>query len=150
MVKADCIKRQIKDMKKLIAILMLAVMIMLPAEAKKKNKSEDGNALIVFNEESHDFGIINTDKGVVTHEFEFVNQGNAPLVLTSVTAECGCTRPEYPKNPIAPGKKGKIRVNFIPQGYQGSFSKNVKVKSNGSKKMKVLKITGIVNPNGKK
>lgn len=137
-------------MKKIIALLMLAVLVILPAEAKKKNKSDDGNALISFIEESHDFGILNTDKGVVSHEFEFVNQGNAPLVLISVTAECGCTRPEYPKNPIAPGKKGIIKVNFIPAGYEGSFSKNIKVKSNGSKKIKVLKITGIVNPNGKK
>ena len=137
-------------MKKIIALLMLAVMVIMPAEAKKKNKSDDGNALISFVEESHDFGILNTDKGVVSHEFEFVNQGNSPLVLVSVTADCGCTRPEYPKNPKAPGKKGKIKVNFIPAGYNGSFSKNIKVKSNGSKKMKVLKITGIVNPNGKK
>lgn len=137
-------------MKKLIAILMLAMLIIIPAEAKKKTKTDDGNALIHFTEETHDFGMLNTDKGVVSTEFEFINQGNSPLVIYSVTADCGCTRPEYPKNPIAPGKKGKIKVNFIPRGYVGSFSKNVKVKSNGSKKMKVLKITGIVNPNGEK
>ena len=125
---------------------MLAIAIAIPAGAKKKNNAE-GNALIHFTEETHDFGLINNDKGVVSTEFEFTNQGNAPLVILSATADCGCTRPEYPKNPIAPGKKGKIKVNFIPAGYLGSFSKNIKVKSNGSKKMKVLKITGTVNPN---
>lgn len=134
-------------MKKLLSILMVALLIAaVPAEAKK-NKNSDGNALIAFSKESHDFGIINDDNGFVSTEFEFVNQGNAPLVIISATADCGCTRPEFPKNPIAPGKKGKIKVNFIPKGYIGSFTKNVKVKSNGSKKLKILKITGVVNPN---
>lgn len=134
-------------MKKVIGILILAMVMVIPAGAKKKNNAEDGNALIQFTEETHDFGILKTDKGTVSTEFEFINAGNAPLVIVSATADCGCTRPEYPKNPIAPGKKGKIKVNFIPAGYVGSFSKNIKVKSNGSKKMKVLKITGTVNPN---
>lgn len=133
-------------MKKLIPILMLALLIASPAMAKKK-KTNDGNAIITFTKESHDFGIISDDKGAVSTEFEFINQGNAPLVIFSATADCGCTRPEYPKNPVAPGKKGKIKVNFIPKGYLGSFTKNVKIKSNGSSKTKVLKITGVVNPN---
>lgn len=133
-------------MKKIILMILVALMAAAPADARKK-KNTDGNALIAFTNETHDFGIITNDTGVVTTEFEFTNQGNAPLVITSATADCGCTRPEYPKNPIAPGKKGKIKVNFIPKGYTGSFTKNVKVKSNGSSKTKVLKITGVVNPN---
>lgn len=133
-------------MKKIIALLMIAALIGVGAADAKKKKTE-GNALISFTTETHDFGILDASKGAVHTEFEFTNQGNGPLVLTSVTADCGCTRPEYPKNPIAPGKKGKIKVNFIPQRGMGSFTKNIKVKSNGSKKMKVLKITGIVNPN---
>ncbi len=133
-------------MKKLLPILMLVLLIAAPADARKK-KNSDGNALIAFTTESHDFGIINGDKDFVSTEFEFINKGNAPLVISRVTADCRCTRPDYPKNPIAPGKKGKIKVSFVPQGYVGSFNKNVKVKSNGSKKIKVLKITGVVNPN---
>lgn len=133
-------------MKKMILVTLLALLAIAPAEAKKK-KNTEGNALIAFVTESHDFGIMSDDKGVVSTEFEFTNQGNAPLVITSAKADCGCTRPEFPKNPIAPGKSGKIKVNFIPKGYLGGFTKNVKVKSNGSPKMKVLKITGVVNPN---
>lgn len=134
-------------MKRIISLLIIVLLAggFGIAEAKKKNK--DGNALISFTAKSHDFGIIDAAKGAVHTEFEFTNQGNAPLVLYSVTADCGCTRPEYPKNPIAPGKKGKIKVNFIPQAGMGSFKKNIKVKSNGSKKMVVLTINGIVNPN---
>lgn len=132
-------------MKKILPILLLALIMAAPAESKKKKNN--GNALIVFTTKTHDFGIISDDRGVVSTEFEFINQGNAALVISEVKADCGCTRPEYPKNPIDPGKKGKIKVNFIPKGYLGSFSKNVKVKSNGSKKIDVLKIQGTVNPN---
>ncbi len=134
-------------MKKIITILMTLLLLGGAAEADAKKKKDSGNALISFTTQNYDFGIIDPSKGAVHTEFEFVNQGNAPLVLSDVTADCGCTRPEYPKNPIAPGNKGKIKVNFIPQRGMGSFSRNIKVKSNGSKKIKVLNITGIVNPN---
>ncbi len=134
-------------MKKIFALLIVTLLLTIPAEAKKNKNKDGGNAVISFVTQTHDFGIIPADKKLVTTEFEFINQGNAPLVIISANADCGCTRPEYPKNPIAPGKKGKIKVNFIPTGYMGSFTKNIKVRSNGSKKMKVLKITGIVNPN---
>ncbi len=137
---------------KIAKILLLLVMmagVPFVSEAKK-NKNTDGNALITFNRESHDFGIIPENGGAVTTEFEFINTGNAPLVIYSANADCGCTRPQYPKNPIAPGKKGKIKVSFLPKGYMGSFVKNVKVKSNGSSKTKVLKISGTVNPNKEK
>lgn len=137
-------------MKKLgiIFALIAALVCSVNVDAKKK-KNADGNPLIQFTETSHNFGTINRDKPVST-EFEFINAGNAPLVIYDATADCGCTRPEYPKNPIAPGKKGKIKVTFLPNSYVGSFMKNVKVKSNASKKTQVLKISGIVNPNNDK
>ena len=77
----------------MILVTLLALLAIAPAEAKKK-KNTEGNALIAFVTESHDFGIISDDKGVVSTEFEFTNQGNAPLVITSAKADCGCTRPE--------------------------------------------------------
>ena len=123
---------------------LLAIAIAVPAQAKKKQT--DGTPVMQFEKESHDFGVIPA-KGAVKTEFEFVNTGNAPLVIFDATADCGCTRPEFPKNPIAPGKKGKIKVTFIPVGYRGGFVKNVKVKSNSKPKTKVLKISGTVNPN---
>ena len=85
-------------MKKMILVTLLALLAIAPAEAKKK-KNTEGNALIAFVTESHDLGIISDDKGVVSTEFEFTNQGNAPLVITSAKADCGCTRPEFPKTP---------------------------------------------------
>ncbi len=134
------------NLKKFLTIALAVTILALPAVAKKK-KNEGGKPMITFTEQTHDFGIIPQDKNFVTTEFEFTNTGNAPLVIYDTTAECGCTRPSYPKNPIAPGKSGKIKVNFIPKGYLGGFTKSVKVRSNASSKPKVLKITGTVNPN---
>lgn len=133
------------NLKKYIVAGLAIALLAMPMDAKKKK--DEGKPLISFTEQSHDFGMIQKDKDFVTTEFEFTNTGNGPLVIYDVTAECGCTRPSYPKNPIAPGKTGKIKVNFIPKGYFGGFTKSLKVKSNASSKPKVLKITGTVNPN---
>ena len=62
---------------------------------------------IDFVETEHDFGIIKQGERV-SHTFIFTNNGNSDLILNNVSASCGCTVPEYDKNPIAPGKDGKI------------------------------------------
>lgn len=129
---------------KSLATLLLITLLLLPAAAKKKN---GGNPVMTMTESTYDFGIIPEKGGPVSHEFEFTNTGNGPLVILNATADCGCTRPEYPKNPIAPGKKGKIKVTFLPKNYAGGFVKNVKIKTNAKPKMKVIKISGTVNPN---
>lgn len=128
---------------KTILLLLALVVTVMPAAAKKDKHPE-----ITFAENSFDFGIIKENGGAVSHEFEFTNTGKGPLVIYNATADCGCTRPEYPKHPILPGKSGKIKVTFMPKGYRGGFVKNVKIKSNAKPgKMKVLKISGTVNPN---
>lgn len=132
---------------KVIAILFAVAIAVQPVNAKKKKSDESGNPVISFAEQTHDFGIIPADKNFVSTEFEFTNTGNAPLVIIEAKAECGCTRPSYPTHPIAPGKKGKIKVTFNPHGYSGGFTKSVKLKTNAGSKVKVLKITGVVNPN---
>ena len=102
-------------------------------------------AVMTFAEKTYDFGSIKEADGPVTHVFEFTNTGSEPLVIINVNASCGCTRPEYPKEPIMPGKKGKIKVTFNPAGRPGEFSKEVKIRTNGSKRP-VLRITGTVIP----
>lgn len=123
-----------------IAVALLAVAVM-PVEAKKRN---DGKARIAFAQSTHDFGTIKEKKGPVSYEFEFTNEGNGNLVIIDATAECGCTRPEFPKNPIAPGKKGKIKVTYNPLGRPGSFDKTVTVKTNGDPRKVRLRIRGTV------
>lgn len=132
-------------MKKLIIILTVVAVALVSFGAQAK-KEKGGNAIIKFTEQTHNFGTIKEEKGPVTHEFEFINTGNGNLVIVDATAECGCTRPDYPKNPIAPGKKGKVKVTYNPAGRPGSFDKVVTVRTNGSPKKVRLKIKGSVIP----
>lgn len=127
---------------KKILVALLAMILPLAVMARKKDS--EGQAKISFEETVHDFGTIPENKGGVSHEFEFVNAGNGNLVILDATAQCGCTRPEYTKNPVAPGKKSKIKVTFNPLGRPGSFEKTVTVKTNGSPSKTRLKIKGIV------
>lgn len=118
-------------------------MVATVAGAKKKN--DDGKAVVNFKEVVWDFGTIANDKPA-SHDFEFVNDGTGNLVILNATAECGCTRPEYPDKPVAPGKKGKVKVTYNPVGRPGSFEKTVTVKTNGDPKKVRLKIRGTVAP----
>lgn len=110
-----------------------------------------GEPAISFAETSYDFGTIAEDGGNVTHEFEFTNTGDEPLMIVSATASCGCTRPSFPKKPVKPGNVGKIKVTYMPAGRPGEFVKTVTIKSNAKKNKTVkLKIKGNVIPKEKK
>lgn len=126
------------------AVFAAVILLALPADAKKKKSG--GNAIASFTETVFDFGNIKEDGGPVSHDFEFVNTGNGNLVILDATAECGCTRPEYPKNPVAPGKKNKIRVTYNPIARPGAFTKQVTVRTNGDQRKIRLKIRGNVIP----
>lgn len=108
-----------------------------------KKKTAEGTPAISFAETVWDFGTIPNDRPA-THSFEFTNDGTGNLVILDATAECGCTRPEIPEKPVAPGKKGKVKVSFNPIGRPGSFEKTVTVKTNGQPKKVRLKIRGVV------
>ncbi len=104
------------------------------------------NAKITFSEESFDFGTVPEEKGTVTHEFSFTNTGAQPLILQNVKASCGCTTPEWTKDPVLPGKKGTIKVTYNPSGRPGPFNKSVTVTSNAENASAVLIIKGTVTP----
>lgn len=133
----------------LITLVTLGVTVPQVCAAPKKDKTEakaEGPAITFFDRE-YDFGNIREDGGPVTHEFEFMNTGDAPLIIISATASCGCTRPKYPTEPIKPGKKGVIRVTYLPEGRPGEFYKSVKVRTNATKAKKFsLRICGTVIP----
>lgn len=129
--------------KKFIVGIMTLLLLAMPMLLDAKNK---GVAKIEFNEYSYDFGIVQEKNGLVSHEFEFTNVGDGNLIIIEATATCGCTRPEYPQHPIAPGKKGKIKVTYNPIGRQGAIDRVVTVKTNGSPKKVRLKLKGNVVP----
>ena len=70
------------------------------------------NADIKFDKTTHDFGKFSENSPVVSCVFTFTNIGDAPLVIHQAVASCGCTVPEYTKEPIQPGKKGTIKVTY--------------------------------------
>lgn len=82
-----------------------------------------------FGEKLHDFGTIK-DGDVVEHVFAFVNEGEAPLVITDAKATCGCTVPEWPKEPIPVGGSGEIKVRFNSKGKPGIQNKTVTLTAN--------------------
>lgn len=133
---------------KFLIIIILSIILAIPAEARKKDK-ENGKGSASFTSQLFDFGTIREDCGSVSHNFEFVNTGNGNLVINEAKAECGCTRPDYPKAPIAPSKKGKIKVTFLPAGRPGAFEKTVTVNTNGNPRKIRLKIKGNVIPSKK-
>ena len=82
-----------------------------------------------FAEESHDFGTVK-DGDVVEHVFAFVNEGEAPLIISDAKATCGCTVPEWPKQPIPVGGSGEIKVRFNSKNKPGVQNKTVTLTAN--------------------
>lgn len=133
-----------KALHNLEALVLMALICIIPSFSAAAEKQ--GKAIIDFSGKVHDFGSIREDGGPVSYDFEFVNNGDANLVIVSAKAQCGCTKPEFPQQPIAPGKKGKIKVTYAPLGRPGAFEKTVTVMTNGKPKKIALKIRGTVIP----
>jgi Protein of unknown function (DUF1573) len=97
--------------------------------------------------DSYDFSKIK-EGPVAEHVFEFTNVGKEPLIIQSASASCGCTTPEWPKEPILPGKSGKITVHYNTQGRPGPFTKTVFLQDNAAheKDRYELIIKGEVEP----
>jgi hypothetical protein len=126
-------------MKTLFSFLF-ALALALPVLAQTETKDKPA---IKFKSENHDFGKI-TEGVQATHEFEFVNTGKGALIISNVAASCGCTTPDWTREPIAPGKTGKIKAVYNSQGRPGQFTKQVTVTSNAAEATKVLTISGLV------
>lgn len=101
-------------------------------------------AVISSEQATHDFGEIKEADGKIAHTFTISNTGDAPLVITRVIASCGCTTPEWTKEPIAAGKTGSITITFDPANRPGPFAKTISVYSNGKTGSFILTIRGEV------
>lgn len=124
-----------------VALVMLVAPMLMLAESA---------ASIKFETTKVDVGHIRSNGGSETFDYPFVNAGDSPLVIVSVSnGGCGCTRPNFPKAPIAPGGNGKISITFDPTGRSGNLSREVKVRTNGKPKTVTLKFKGVVIPSGK-
>jgi hypothetical protein len=120
-------------------ILLIASAFIVGLTASAQQKADD---IIKVKSEKFDFGKIKQNVPVTTY-FEFTNTSDKPLVIESATASCGCTTPEYAKEPIAPNATTKIKVGYNAAAM-GSFTKPVTVKFAGVQDPKVVTITGEV------
>jgi hypothetical protein len=96
-----------------------------------------------FAQMKHDFGTIkqHTENEYV---FTFSNDGDKPLIIETATGSCGCTVPEFPREPIAPGATGEIRVMYKPGAQEGLQNKTVTVVANTSPRETRLNISANV------
>ena len=99
------------------------------------------NATIAFEKSTFNFGKIKQGEKV-THEFKFTNSGTDPLIISDASASCGCTVPAFPKEPIAPGKDGIIKVVFDSEGKDGMQNKVVTITSNASQPITEIYLQG--------
>ncbi len=133
-------------MKKILSIAVLMIFALsvsaqdatTPEKPKKVKEPE-----ITFEKLVHDYGqIYQNDNGEC--EFQFKNTGKADLILTNCRSSCGCTVPEWPRDPIAPGKKAVIKVKYNTSRL-GVINKSITVESNATNNRVVLNIKGNVN-----
>lgn len=115
----------------------------LVTNPKSATHASDNQAAIKFDKEEHDFGSLLQGE-VVSYSFYFTNTGNQPLIITSVGSSCGCTVGDYPREPIAPGEKGNIKVTYDSKGHRGFQSRSLTVMSNTMPAKTVLRIKGKV------
>ena len=144
-------------MNKLILATVLTGLLLSSCQSDKV-KSENVDSSMVdpknppvleFTESVYDFGTISQGERV-KHTYFFKNTGKSPLVIHSAQGSCGCTIPEWPKEPIQPGEEGKIEVSFNSEYKSGHQEKMVTILANTKPTKTFLKITGeVVVPDNK-
>ena len=130
-------------MKKLI--LTFCLLFVAAATTNKVSAQIEKGAKIEFMKETHDYGSIKYDADPYC-TFEFKNTGNEPLIISNAKGSCGCTVPEWSKEPIAPGAAGSIRVKYDTK-RPGPINKSVTIDSNAiNEPSKIIRIKGEVGP----
>lgn len=127
------------------ALFSLVVMFVGLSAFNKVDAQIETGPKIEFSKETHDYGTVKYGAdGTCT--FEFKNNGNEPLIISNAKGSCGCTVPEWPKEPIAPGAKGSIKVKYDTK-RPGAINKSVTITSNAvNEPTKVIRIKGNVLP----
>jgi hypothetical protein len=109
----------------------------------------EGAAALTFSKKEHDFGTIN-EGDIVETTFSFKNTGKTELIITNATATCGCTVPEWPREPIVVGGSGEIKVKFNSSGKPNNQRKTVTLTTNTAQGKETVVIKAQVIPKTKK
>lgn len=107
-------------------------------------ETESPSASFQFEQNIYDFGTI-TDGDVVNHRFVFKNSGDVDLIIANASASCGCTVPDWPRNPIKKGDTASINVTFNSNGKSGLVEKSITITANTRPTQTMLVIKGTVN-----
>ena len=124
------------------AVTMLASVWVFAQNATTPPAVNKNAPTINFDKTTHDYGTV-TKGGDGTCEFKFKNTGVEPLILSNVTSSCGCTVPEWPREPILKGKSNVIKVKYDTNRI-GPINKTVTVTSNATNSPIQLHIIGTV------
>ena len=149
-------------MKRIVTALSVVTLLFMSTSCKDKaiSKIDSNNVEVAsnrdatqkkvpvmeFEESEHDFGTIEQGTPQET-VFRFTNTGDAPLIITNAKSSCGCTVPNPPKDPIAPGDTGEMVVKFNGSG-QNQVTKTITVTANTAKGSELLRIKAFVKPKG--
>jgi len=101
--------------------------------------------VMAFDKALHDFGDIKAGEKV-SYSFRFVNRGRRDLIIQNASGSCGCTVPDFPKEPIPPGREGFIRVLFNSEGKNGIQEKQVTVLANTLPNTNEIRIKASIIP----
>lgn len=146
-------------MKRISLFVLLGTALVFSNCSKVEKKGEQKQAdskmpvFALIDSASFDFGTIE-EGAIVEHDFKFRNDGEYPLILNNISSSCGCTTPEWPKDPIAPKQTSSIKVRFDSKHKAGPQVKTVTVYANTEPAYSELRLKGIVNaapkPEGEK
>jgi hypothetical protein len=133
-------------MKKILSALFVIAFVFSFVSCTNKNDKklnqvavQNGVATLVFQKTEHDFGTV-LEGEKVTYAFQFENKGTSDLNLLSVGTSCGCTASEYPRDPIKPGKSGKIQITFDSSRRIGMQHKQITIRSNTDPALTILNV----------
>ena len=117
------------------------------AATPAETKPDPGTPLpvIKFSDMNYDFGTIK-EGDVVDHTFEFTNTGDAPLIIQEAKPSCGCTVPDWSKEPVPVGGKGYIKASFNSNGHPNMQNKTITVTANTWPKQTTLMFKAMVTP----
>jgi len=115
---------------------------------ERDSKIRMGGAKMKFEKTEHDFGTIN-EGDVVETVFNFTNNGKSELIISKAKASCGCTVPDWPKEPIMPGESGEIKVKFNSKRKPNLQQKQITLETNTDNGKEIIKIRAMVIPEKK-
>lgn len=133
-----------KNSLRIVLVVMMSVLTVLAINAR----TPGAKVGVSFNRVEADFGTVSAG-APVRLEYVMTNNSDAAVAILSARASCGCTEPQYPRRPVAPGNSATISVSFNTNGQRGEINKEVtlRLKNAAGKSEKVqLVLRGVVTP----